>query len=79
MLSTLITSKNRRDLLCLFITHPNERFYQKQLMRDLGISSSRIQTELGNLERAGFLTSIREGNTRFFQVNRKNPLYPSVT
>ncbi len=78
MLSTLITSRNRRDLLCLFLTHPNERFYQRQLMRDLGISSSRVQTELGKLERAGFLTSTREANTRFFQINQKCPLYPDL-
>lgn len=78
MLSALITSKNRRDLLTLFLTHPSERFYQKQLMRDLGISSSRIQVELGKLEGAGFLTSVREGNTRYFQVNKNCSLYPDL-
>lgn len=78
MLSALITSANRRKLLTLFLTHPNERFYQKQLMRDLGISSSRIQSELRRLEQAGLVTSERESNTRYFRVNTAAPIYPEL-
>lgn len=78
MLSALITSKVRLKLVVLFLTHPEERFYQKQLIRDIGLSSAQLQFELRKLEEAGFLTSIREANTRYFQVNKRNPVYPEL-
>lgn len=78
MLSTLITSKTRLALVTLFLTHPDERFYQKQLIRDLGLSSSLAQSELRKLEGIGLLTSSRESNTRYFQVNQTFPIYPEL-
>jgi predicted nucleotidyltransferase len=62
----------------LFITHPDERFYQTQLMRDLGMSSSLVQKELGKLEGIGLVTSSRESNTRYFQVNKTFPIYAEL-
>ncbi len=78
MLSTLITSAARRKLLTHFLTHPEERFYQKQLMRDLGLSSSLVQRELSKLEEIGLLTSTREANARYFQIDTTFPLYPEL-
>lgn len=78
MLSTLITSKVRLALVTLFVTHPEERFYQTQLIRELGLSSSLIQAELKKLEAIGFLNSSREANTRYFQVNKAFPIYPEL-
>jgi DNA-binding transcriptional ArsR family regulator len=78
MLSLLITSKARRALLVRFLTRPDERFYASQLIRDLGLSSSLAQKELGRLTAAGLLTSEREGNTRFYRLNRAYPLYPEL-
>jgi predicted nucleotidyltransferase len=78
MLSTLITSKARLALVTLFLTHPDERFYQKQLIRDLGLSSSLVQLELRKLESIGFLASSRESNTRYFQVNKSFPIYAEL-
>lgn len=79
MLSAFITSKNRQKLLALFLTHPDERFYLKQLRRDLSIASSRLlQDELAKLEAVGFLASVREANTRFYQVNKAFPLYAEL-
>jgi len=78
MLSTLITSKVRVTLLTLFLTHPEERFYQKQLITQLGLSSSLVQKELARLEKVGFLTSSREANTRYFQVNKAFPIYSEL-
>ncbi len=78
MLSTLITSKVRLRLVVLFLTHPEERFYQKQLIRDLHMSSAQLQQELRRLEDAGFLISSRESNTRYFSVNKASPIYPEL-
>jgi uncharacterized protein len=78
MLSTLITSKARLALVTLFLTHPDERFYQTQLIRELGMSSSLVQGELKKLAAIGFVTSSREANTRYFQVNKAFPIYSEL-
>jgi len=78
MLSTLITSKVRLALVTLFLTHPEKRFYQTQLIRELGLSSSLMQAELKKLEGIGFVTSSREANIRYFQVNNSFPIYPEL-
>lgn len=78
MLTALITSNARRALLTLFLTHPDERFYQKQLIRELGLSPSLVQAELRRLEEAGLLTSTREANARYFTVDTSCPIYPEL-
>lgn len=78
MLSALITSSARRKLLIRFLTHPEERFYPTQLMRELGLSSSLVQKELARLSATGLLRSEREGNARFYSVNTRHPLYAEL-
>lgn len=78
MLSTLVTSKSRRTLLTLFLTHPGQKFYHAQLVRDLKMPSGNIQHELKKLEEIGFLTSSREAQVRYFQVNKAFPLYDEL-
>lgn len=78
MLSTLITSKARVELITWFITHPGERFYYLQLAKVLSASRKSIQNELERLEKAGFLYSEKEGNIRFYSVNKDFVLYPEI-
>lgn len=78
MLSTLITSKVRVELITWFITHPGERFYYRQLIDVLNASKQSIQNELARLEKTGFLDSRKEGNIRFYWVNKDFILYPEI-
>ncbi|MHB9052725.1 MAG: nucleotidyltransferase domain-containing protein [Thermoleophilia bacterium] len=78
MLSTLITSKARVELITWFITHPGERFYYRQLIDILNASKQSIQNELARLESAGLLSSRKEGNIRFYWVNKEFILYPEI-
>lgn len=75
MLSTLITSATRRALLVRFFSHPGERFYATQLIRELGLPSAGVQKELARFEASGLVTSQREGNVRFYTVNTAHALY----
>ena len=75
MLSTLVTSKARRTLLTLFITHPEQKFYHAQLVRDLDIPAGSIQSELKKLSQIGFLSSDKEAQVRYFYLNKSFPLY----
>jgi len=78
MLSTLITSKSRVELITWFFTHPGERFYYRQLIGILNASKQSIQNELARLETAGLISSQKEGNIRFYRVNKDFILYPEI-
>ena len=78
MLSTLITSKARIELITWFVTHPGRRFYYRQLIDILSASKQSIQNELKRLESTGLLSSQKEGNIRFFWVNKDFILYPEI-
>ena len=78
MLSSLIKSKTRVELLTWFVTHPGERFHYNQLLRILEVSPTSIQKELKELERVGFLNSQKEAHVRFYWVNQDFVLYPEI-
>jgi len=74
----MITSKTRVELITWFVTHPGERFYYRQLVDILSASKQSIQNELKRLEAAGLLSSQKEGNIRFFWVNKDFLLFPEI-
>jgi predicted nucleotidyltransferase len=78
VLSTLITSKSRIELLTWFVVHPGERFHYLQLSKILRASRPSIQNELKRLEEGGILLSKKEANVRFYWVNQEHPLYPEL-
>jgi DNA-binding transcriptional ArsR family regulator len=78
VLSTLITSKSRVEILTWFVTHPGERFHYLQLGRLLKASRPSIQRELRRLEDAGILLSTKEANSRFYSIAQGYPLYPEL-
>lgn len=78
MLSTLITSKSRVEILTWFYTHPGERFHYLQLVGLLKSAKRSIQLELKRLEEAGLLCSRKQANVRFYWVNQEHTLYPPL-
>lgn len=78
MLSALITSKTRVKILTVFLTHPDERFYYKNLISRLKVPPSGLQSELKRFEEIGLLKSQREANVRFYSINKSFPLYPEL-
>lgn len=78
MLSELITSKTRVKILTLFLTHPDERFYFKNLIDRLDVPPTGLQSELKKFERIGLLESKREGNIKFYWVNKNFPIYEEL-
>lgn len=78
MLSTLITSKARVELITWFVTHAGERTHYNELIRILAANPPSIQRELKRLEGCGFLQSKREANVKFYWVNQDFLLYPEL-
>ena len=57
MLSKLFGSTARVKILKLFLLHSNEKYYIRQLARDLSLQLNSVRRELDNLETFGILTS----------------------
>ncbi|MCK5320729.1 hypothetical protein KAJ61_05075 [Candidatus Parcubacteria bacterium] len=57
MLNKLFGSTARVKILKLFLLHPNEKYYIRQLARDLSLQLNSVRRELDNLETFGILTS----------------------
>lgn len=75
MLKRLFSSKIRIKLLVLFITHPKDEFYIRQIQRLTGENFNNIRRELINLTEVGILKSIPRGNLKYFLINQSHPLY----
>jgi len=58
MLEKLFGSKARVKILKLFLLHPGEKFFIRQLSRDLKLQLNSVRRELDNLETFGILTSV---------------------
>lgn len=74
----LFSSKTRVDLLALFFSSPTERYYVRQIARQIGHDISGIKRELDNLERAGLLTSEKVGNLRYYAANKGSAIYSEI-
>ena len=57
MLNKLFGSQARVKILKLFLTHPDEKFYIRQIARDLKLQLNSVRRELDNLEQFGLLIS----------------------
>jgi len=78
MLERLFTSRVRVRLLTLFITHPSESFYIRQITRITGETYNNIRQELQNLAALGFIQGERQANALYYKVNTEHFLFPEI-
>lgn len=75
MLETLLGSKLRAKVLGWLFTHPDERYFVRQLTNIVGEDSTNVSRELARLEKTGILVSTTEGKQKYYQANRQSPLF----
>lgn len=75
MLETILGSKLRGKVLGWLFTHPDERYFVRQLTSLLREDSTNVSRELIRLEKTGVLVSTKEGKQKYYQANRKSPIY----
>jgi uncharacterized protein len=78
MLETIFGSKLRVKVLGWLYTHPDERYFVRQLTGLLGEDSTNVSRELMRLDKAGILVSAKEGKQKYYQANRKSPVYDEL-
>ncbi len=75
MLETLLGSKLRAKVLGWLFTHPDERYFVRQLTTLVAEDSTNVSRELARLEKTGILVSTTEGKQKYYQANRQSPLF----
>lgn len=78
ILETLLGSRLRAALLGWLFCHPDERFFVRQLAGLLGEDSTNVSRELARLSDLGLLTVSREGQQKYYQVDRSSAVYPEL-
>jgi predicted nucleotidyltransferase len=78
MLETLLGSKLRAKVLGWLFSHPDERYFVRQLTNVLGGASTNVSRELARLEKTGILVSTTEGKQKYYQANRQSPLFDEL-
>ena len=91
MLEHLFGSKTRVKLLSLFLRHPDEAIFVRELTRRVGTQINAVRREIANLVRFGLLVEVveeapvEEGRKRaglkrkYYQVDKNFSLLPEVT
>jgi predicted nucleotidyltransferase/predicted transcriptional regulator with HTH domain len=71
-------SKARRKLLAYYFTNPTARHHLRDLAERLSVDPSNLSKELSRLEREGLFRAEVSGRQKYFQLNRKYPLFNEV-
>lgn len=69
-IETIFGSRIRAKILTWFYMHQDESFFVRQLGNILKEDPTNLSRELSNLEKFGILLSTRQGNLKYFQVNK---------
>ena len=78
IINRLFSSKIRIKLLDIFLSHPDARFYIRELERKIDEEAKNISRELQNLENLGLLISEKKGNQKYYSVKEDFFLYPEL-
>ncbi len=78
MLEKLFTSGIRADIMSLLFNNPEERFYVREIARLVNKNPSGVKRELDKLQKMDLVLYEREGNLKYFKVNRESPLFPEL-
>ena len=71
-------SKLREELLALYFTNPNKKYYLRELERLLNFSVGNIRRELIKLESTGLFLSENKGNLVYYYLNQSYPLFEEL-
>src|SRR5690606_33156496 len=78
MIDALFGSKTRVKLLHLFMNHPGQSFYVREITRLIEEQINSVRRELSNMLEVGVITSETSDNKLYYQVNQRYEFYPAL-
>jgi len=77
-MTILFKTKLRKNLLTYSFTHPDERFYVRELAAIINEDAGNLSRELKKLENEGLFDSCSKGNLKFYYLNKSYPLFKEL-
>jgi DNA-binding transcriptional ArsR family regulator len=65
-------------VLSLFLMHPEEEYYQRDIAERTRSGLLQVQRALRRIERAGLVTKTREGNRVYYTAEREHPAFQDL-
>ncbi len=78
MLDVFITSRVRRKIVVVYAKYPDFRTHVRGLAKLIKEDPGNIQRELKKLEKVGFLSSEKQGNTKIYATNKQFPIFKEL-
>ena len=78
MLEKLLRSRLRAKVLGWLFSHPDERYFVRQLHALLGEDATNLSKELARLAAIGVLVSKTDGRQKYYQADAKCPIYDEL-
>lgn len=78
MIDALFGSKTRVKLLHLFLNHPGQSFYVREMTRLIDEQINSVRRELANMITVGIITSDSADNKLYYQVNQRYEFYTAL-
>jgi uncharacterized protein len=78
MLETLFGSKLRARLIGWLFTHPDERYYVRQLTNLINEDSTNVSRELARLAESGILTVQIEGRQKYYKADPRSRVFDEL-
>ena len=75
----LFGSVSRARILVLLFAHMGQKFYQREIMYETGLSLLPVQRELANLVELGILRKQETPNRVYYEVDRGSSLFKPLT
>jgi DNA-binding transcriptional ArsR family regulator len=75
MIDKLFGSKTRVKLLHLFMNHPGQSFYVREITRLIDEQINSVRRELSNMLEVGIITSDSSDNKLYYQANQRYDFY----
>jgi len=66
------------QVLSLFLTHPDERYYQRQVAELTGHSLLQVQHALERIEQAGLIRREKSGNRVYYHTEKGHPAFTDL-
>ena len=78
MLDVFITSRVRRKILVVYAKYPDFKTHVRGLAKLIKEDPGNIQRELKRLEKVGFLSSEKQGNTKIYSTNKHFSIFKEL-
>ncbi len=78
VLKALFSSQTRVKLLSVFLLHPEQEYFIRELTRLLNEQINSIRRELENLRQVGLVKARHKNRKKYYKVDTEFPLYPDL-